>query len=509
MIFKRIKNIICAALCGTFIFSAAPAQGSFFPGYLDTKSLIVGTVAAATVGLLVYSKCTAQPMLMRDGSPNHQAEFWAWQTIKTDPKNIVKNLPLDFLWGTATSAYQVEENCTNNDWSDLYPAGDACKHIAYFDQDITRMEKELGANAYRFSVEWSKIEPEEGNFEKGAHELERYATWCDKLNARGIKPVITLHHYTSPKWFAAKGGFAKAENIDCFVRFCTKVYERLHEKVAIWITFNAPSGYALQGFYRGKYAPFIEGGMGMAMRAAANILEAHVRIYQACKKIDVKPQIGILHHYYPLKMYSWLTPWDKLACNIGNSMNNDSTLEFFKSGKFSTTVPWVSHVNLEAPHCLDFIGLSFYSHGHLKNFSPGHHYDHELRTEKPNFVVYGEGLYHAIKSVYAALGKDKNFPLYVTENGVATADTADGDKLRETFMRRYLYAMSQAAGEGYAIKGYFYWSFMDNFEWIEKYTKQFGLYKVDFAAAEKHRTLRPSSRYYSDVVKESKKALSQ
>lgn len=509
-IFYFSKVSISKFICATLALSSLSVM-AWEP---DTSIAINVLAAIKTFGLTLKEKYTPEQQFTPDGQVNHKAEFWPWPalTTSTDPHQIAAALPKDFLWGSATSAHQVEEDCTNNDWSNFatcktdakgvkhyktYKAGKACEHIKYFDQDVALMKNELGANAYRFSVEWSKIEPREGEFDE--KELARYEQWCTKLNALGIAPVITLHHYTSPLWFVDKGHFANAENIKYFVRFCTKVYERLHTQVKIWITFNAPSGYALQGFGRGVYAPGIEGGLGLAVQVTKNILEAHVQIYKACKKIDSAPQIGILHHYYPLKVYDKRFVWDKLGCLIGNNINNSALLEFFRTGNFNTTIPWMRHYNADAPHCLDFMGLSFYSHGHLKNFKPGFHADHELRTEKPNFVVYGEGLYHAIKEVSTALGKGKDFPIYITENGVATADTPDGDALRETFMRRYLYALTQATREGYNIKGYFYWSFMDNYEWIEEYTKQFGLYKVDFSTQK--RTLRPSSHYYINVIK--------
>ena len=440
---------------------------------------------------------------------NLNAEYWPWQStnskiasINPSPQEIASlfSSKKNFLWGVATSAHQVEGDCTNNNWSqhECIPgaiitgekSGRACDHWNRIDEDIELMQN-LGVNAYRFSIEWSKIEPEEGVFNEAA--MSHYQDVCDKLNNAGIKPVITLHHYTHPLWFEHKLAFEKEENIPLFVEFCAKIFERLHTKVHLWITFNSPSGYALQGYYRGVYPP-AKKNMNLAMTVTRNMLAAHVQLYTRLKKIDAHAKIGILHHHYPLKMYSWKSPWDKIGCMIGNTMTNTATLNFFKTGTFSVYVPYKVHIkyhNPLAPKTIDFLGLSYYSHAHLKNFKAAHPESEELHTDKEAFVIYPEGLYHSIKEVTSYIGS--TIPIYIAENGIADAL----DNRRELFLKRYLYALGQACQE-FNVQGYIYWSLMDNFEWHEGYSKRFGLYEVDFTTF--NRKKRKSADFYSSVI---------
>jgi len=215
---------------------------------------------------------------------------WCWDWARIDTDDIV--FPKDFLWGTGTSAYQVEGDCTNNNWSELEnqtkedgtpflpkKSGKACDHWNRYKEDIQLM-KNIGLDAYRFSIEWSKVEPEEGKFDEAA--LQHYADVCDELQRQGIEPVVGLHHYTDPIWFVQKGGFEKEENIENYVTFAQKVFEKLKDKARIWITFNSPDAYAIKGYMQAMMPPFKKDWqlMGLVFK---NVLEAHVRTYQALK----------------------------------------------------------------------------------------------------------------------------------------------------------------------------------------------------------------------------------
>jgi beta-glucosidase len=432
---------------------------------------------------------------------------WNWNKIDT----AAISFPPGFLWGVATAAHQVEGNCDNNNWSEwekgrdengqpriknAQKAGLSCDHWNRYKEDI-RLMQESGVKAYRFSIEWSKIEPREGEFDQKA--LRHYEDVCDALIAAGIKPVVTLHHFTHPIWFEQKGAFIKAENIALWIRFCEHVFRRLQDKVHLWCTINEPEVFATQGYFMGVFPPGKKDPQltGVVLQ---NLLEAHTQVYRALKKLPggEKAQIGLVKNIFQFDPYRRWNFFDWLLSRQFNDLFTDSIIRFFTNGHFDLSIPGtmkVRHFNAAAPHTLDFIGLNYYSHLHVKFqwnakdfFAFGHRAD-EIMTDMP-YPIYAEGFYRAIKSV-ARLG----VPIYITENGIADAK----DDRRDLFIRRYLYALSQAIKDGCDVRGYFYWSLLDNFEWAEGYDMKFGLYQVDFATQQ--RKLREGAKYFTQIVK--------
>ena len=429
--------------------------------------------------------------------------------------------PQRFPLGVGTSALQVEGNCTNNSWSawekkhrkeqtvdhegnriiEEY-AGSACNqwNEEQMKKDVLLI-KQAGFGAYRFSVEWSKIEPEEDIFDSSA--LDHYEKLCQELVHNGIKPVITLHHYTEPLWFAQKDGFERKENITYYVRFCTKVFERLHPYVHLWLTFNSPAAYALNSYFRGTRPPGKK-SMQLSMEVLYNMLCAHVDTYHALKKLDGggSSKIGILHNIFHLDPWNPYNPLDKIACAMGNMITNTCIYKFFSTGIFHVWIPGkvyvISEEDILARHSLDFIGLNYYSHAYMRWFKPTPA-PNEIATDNPQYTIYAEGLYRAcaelthniIKPLKQKTGKD--IPLYITENGIGTTD----DAKRDIFLKRTLYALSESCKD-FNVKGYIHWSLMDNYEW-GTYRKKYGVYEVDFKTQE--RTLKKGSRHFIDVVR--------
>jgi beta-glucosidase len=414
--------------------------------------------------------------------------------------------PQGFLWGAATSAHQTEGNCDNNTfwaWEHStdeqgacrvqHKSGVACDHWNRYKEDIQLLKK-MGANAYRFSIEWSKVELKEGEFDENA--IQHYADVCRELRMHGIKPCINLHHYTDPIWFAQKGGFEKIENIDHFVRFATKMIQRLDQPETMWFTFNSPDGYAAKGWLTGATPPGKK-DMQLCGTVYAHMLEAHVRIYREAKKLNKETHIGILKNIFQLDPWSPFNPLDQLACSIGTKITDTGFFEFFTKGIFELQVPFkanVLHKNAQAIGALDFIGINYYSHGYMKNFTVVRD-PKEIPTDNPLFTIYPEGLYRAIKEVHEKIAKPLNVPMYVTENGIATTD----DKIRDDFLRKYLHALAKAIKDGYDVRGYIHWSLMDNYEW-GNYTEKYGIYSVDFNSPDLTRSLKAGSQFYLDTI---------
>lgn len=435
----------------------------------------------------------------------HATPTWNW----SEPEITNVSFPQQFIWGAGTSALQVEGNCTNTSWATAEQtgafescAGIACDHWNRYKEDIQLLAS-IGLTAYRFSVEWSKIEPHKGIFDEEA--LQHYQDVVDTLVGHGIKPIITLHHYTDPRWFADEGGFEQPENIHYFVAFARKVIDRLQPHgVYLWLTFNSPDGYAARGYLQATQPPF-KRSMALMAEVYKNVLEAHVLTYRTIKPLyGQQITIGIMKNILQLDPYNAYNPLDLLACNIGTDLTDTSFFTFFTQGTFNIWIPWLvncSHTNRDAIGALDCIGLNYYSHSYMRTFKPTAGADEE-KTDNPNYVVYPEGMYRALMTVNDKIAQPLGIPIYVTENGIATTS----DEQRDRFLKRYIYAIYRAMQEGVPVKGYLYWSLLDNYEW-GSYTKKYGLYAVDFLSQK--RTLKPSAAYLTQCAQTSSRLPSQ
>lgn len=417
-----------------------------------------------------------------------------------------------FLFGVGTSSIQVDagHTATSGAWGKwvtaqsglgkMLPDG-ACNAQKLYKQDI-QLIKALGANAYRFSTSWSLVQPD-GPASWDEEVLNYYADLCDELVKNGIKPVITLHHYDDPAWFfeCDYQGFESEQGIQAYVKYCEKIAQKLiPHGVYLFFTFNSPEAYALNGYMEGTRPPGYKDrspyGMARVVSVTKNLLEAHRRAYSAIqivygklKTIDQKsqkPYVGILKNIYQIDPWiyqvgplSISSPLDKLLAWIANNLQDRTFYNFFASHD----------------PCLDFIGLNYYSHGFMKTPKPRPD-PLELQTNNPQYTVSAEGLHRALHTIWEKVAQPLDIPIYVTENGVAAGDN---DQLRATFIKRYLYAITQAIAEGIPILGYFYWSFMDNYEW-GTYSKCYGLYKVNRSSPELTRTLRPGAQPFIDTA---------
>lgn len=419
----------------------------------------------------------------------------------------------DFLWGSATSAYQVEGNCTNNNWYEFESAVDedgqsrisnrqrsgiCCDHWNRYKEDIQLM-KVLSLNAYRFSVEWSKIEPKQGEFDEAA--LDHYESVVDELLAQGIEPMITLHHFTNPIWFEERGAFLRDDSPEIFTRFVEHVVGRLGSKVRLWCTINEPSSTALAGYYIGIFPP-AEKNIQKAATVLKNMLRAHTSAYTRIKEIQPQAQVGLV---VVMIIYEPPNPWNLLDVVFNRLLRknmSDSHFKYLVDGKFKFSIPGVVDESYDSGirEAFDFIGVNYYMRFRWKlrlfgkqkldivdNLPP------ERKTDM-GWEIYPEGLYRALKLASSYTSK----PIYITENGIAD----DSDTKRAKYIQDHLLVLNKTIAEGMNIKGYFYWSLIDNFEWAEGFEKRFGLYHVDYTTQK--RTLREGSRKYLEIIKESR-----
>ncbi|MAV64765.1 MAG: glycoside hydrolase family 1 protein [Pelagibacteraceae bacterium TMED124] len=432
---------------------------------------------------------------------------WDWTNIDTNKIS----LPNKFIWGTATASHQVEGSCNNNNWykwensrdqngkpaiKSNQKAGIACDHWNNYKNDILLLEK-LGVSHYRFSLEWSKIEPEKGKFSSSA--IKHYSNVIDSLMEKNITPVITLHHFTNPIWFDDLGGFEKEKNIEHFVSFSKHVFKKYSNKVKKWCTINEPEVYSVMGYFAGVFPPGKKSPQ-LTIEVLKNLLIAHTNVYAAIKSLPNGKDcdIGIVKNIMQFDPYRRWHLLDWIVCRITDKIYNDISLSYLKYGKIKVNYPFFIKMNYRSPNTpyTDFLGLNYYSHSHLKfkfdkyEFFENKFFKKDITTDMP-YVIYPEGLYRAIYTV-----KDMGMPIIITENGIADSK----DDRRELFIERYIYAMSKAIKDGADVKGYFYWSLMDNFEWAEGYDMRFGLYEVDFKTQK--RTLRKGAHKFVNIVNE-------
>ncbi|MFC1630089.1 glycoside hydrolase family 1 protein [Patescibacteria group bacterium] len=371
--------------------------------------------------------------------------------------------PKGFLWGTATSSYQVEGGIENSNWSLKYPAGKACDHYNLYEKDFDLM-KELNQNAYRFSIEWSKIEPKEGKFDQ--KEIDHYKEMLKALKKRGISAMATLHHFTIPVWMSEKGGFSNKKSCDYFSRFSNKVFSELKDLVDFWITSNEPIIFASKGYLEKSWPPQKK-DFNLFLEVLRNQIVAHKRIYKDFHKIDNTVKVGIAKnniYFEPAK-----SSLDRLSV-------------------FFARYFWNEYLVNRIQKSLDFIGLNYYFHNKIQ--FPYKRKNENKAVSDLGWEIYPEGIYHVLKEL-----KRYNLPIYITENGLADKD----DNQRIDFIKNHLIWTLKAIQEGIDVRGYFHWSFMDNFEWEKGFSSKFGLVEVDYKTFK--RTPRKSAQYFSEISK--------
>ena len=370
------------------------------------------------------------------------------------------------LLGAATSAHQIEGG-TYNDWT-LWeregrapPVGEACNSWERMEEDV-KLLLEVGANAYRFSLEWGRIEVEEGIF--NLKNLLRYRRFVDALLDAGITPILTLHHFTNPVWFYESGGWLRGDAPQIFGRYAD-LLSRYFPDVKFWITINEPNVYAYRGYVVGDWPPG-ERSLSKAMGVIRNMLKAHSEAYAAVKANVRGASVGMAHH---LRVFTPVGFLGRIPVLLREYLFNFVPVFSEVSGEIPPPVALMERIEEGG----DFIGINYYTRDRVK-FSLLQPFGVDVPPEgvwrsSLGWEVYPEGLYTLIKRY--------NFkrPVLITENGIATED--HGERVR--FIREHLKRVRRAREEGLNVVGYMYWSLMDNYEWLEGYTAKFGIFTRD------------------------------
>ena len=406
--------------------------------------------------------------------------------------------PPDFRWGTATAAYQVEGDNCNSDW---WPWEQENGHIwqdhksaaasnwwENAEADLDRAA-EMGTNAHRLSLEWSRIEPEPSVFDDAA--LDRYRQILQAMHDRGIEPMVTLHHFSNPQWLVEKGDFNTQIVVDYFQRYTARVVTALGDLVPKWVTINEPMVYVFMRYLAGKFPAPRKAGLGPGLEAATTMLRCHAAAYHAIKEQCPEAQVGVAKQmaiFEPRRSHSQLDRWwaGRLAW-----LFNDSWLASVASGRLRQ--PFGRGTINHLAGTFDFVGVNYYSRFFVQFPSRagvlGPEWEAQAVTGNSHqSTVYPEGLYQVIRRVLHF-----NKPIYITENGVPD----HADTLRPAFLLAHLREVWRAVSFCYPVMGYYHWTLVDNFEWDRGWTQRFGLIEID--PETQARRWRPSGHLYSEI----------
>lgn len=405
--------------------------------------------------------------------------------------------PKRFLWGAATSAYQVDGGIHNQwtvwelenakvkaaqaeyhfgdyeSWNQIkkqakdpnnYVAGDLADHRKLFTEDFDLLQK-MHMNAYRFSVEWSKIEPREGVFNTG--EFAYYKKYISELKSRGIEPIMTLFHFTLPVWFAEKGGFEKRSNVKYFTRFVKKLIGEIGSSVKYIITINEPEIYAFSSYYNQDWPP-MEQNIVKLWKVINNLAYAHRKTVKIIRLLNKQAKISIA------KNSRYFYPGDnallsRASANLMQYFGDDYIIKKF------------------IRNC-DFIGVNYEVSDRV--------YGYRVHNSEDKMSDIQQNMQPAdIQYILERLYRKYKLPIMITGNGLADAN----DENRKWWITQTIIGMQNAIEYGVKLIGYLHWSLMDTFEWSYGKWPKFGLVQVDYKTRE--RKLRPSAAWFGRIIK--------
>lgn len=390
---------------------------------------------------------------------------------------MATNFPQGFRWGTATAAHQVEGGNWNNDWWAWEhapdtpceePSGDACDQFHLYDEDIALCAA-LGFDNYRFSIEWSRIEPEPGEFSRSA--LDHYRRVLASCHAHGIEPVVTFHHFTTPRWVVAEGGWHTASTVDRFLRFAERSVAHLGDLIGTACTINEPNIVSFIGYQMALFPPGVSDDAQFAA-ANANFLDAHRRVVPILKAGPGD---------FPVGLTLSMADYQAVPADDPEAIARRDRVRAVSEDQF-----------LDIVGDDDFLGVQVYSRtrvGAASVLGP----EDGVPTLPMGYEFWPASLGACLRRAWDYTGG--TVPLLVTENGIGT----DDDPQRIEYVRLALEGVLSCIDDGIDVRGYTYWSLMDNFEWAFGYRPRFGIIDVDRAT--QRRTVKPSGEWLSSIVR--------
>lgn len=386
-----------------------------------------------------------------------------------------------FLFGAATSAHQVEGSNVHSDWWEwekktpgIERSGQAVDHYHRFREDFA-LARALGHTAHRLSIEWSRIEPAPGMFNR--NEIQHYREVLQELRRQHLVSFVTLWHFTSPQWFMKRGGWLAGDAPELFGRYVNVIAEELGDLIDFWVTVNEPMVYATMSYWRKRWPPQHRSIRGLT-KTVAQLARAHGVAYRKIHRLYPAAQVGMAKHLIAYVPDQEQQLDDRLFAGLENW--------WFNRRWFALT-----------GNTHDFIGVNYYFTRKLRVhvFPPSmREVDWPGPKSDIGWAIRPEGLTHVLLEM-----KRYNKPIYITENGLADAD----DSKRSDFIRAHLRAVEKAQAQGADVRGYLHWSLLDNFEWDLGFKPRFGLVEVDYETLT--RKPRPSAYVYKAIIEQAQK----
>ena len=398
----------------------------------------------------------------------------------------------DLLIGVATASLQIEGGDRNNNWYDWAQLpgtiADGSTPLRATDhwnrwRSDTDLMAELGLQTYRLSVEWSRIEPRPGEIDHAA--LDRYREELGAIRDAGILPLVTLHHFSHPSWFAGLGGWASEHAVERFLGLVRVVVEALGDLVTDWVTINEPNVYAVQSYLFGEGPPATRDWA--AVRATLrNMAIAHCRAYRLIHEYQPDARVGFAHHARVFAPLDPRNPFHRGIASLDRALFQDLLADAMLGGRF-TRLLGRRPADIAPGRYYDYLGINYYSRSAVKGLADGTFPGAPVNDL--GWEVYPAGLVEVARSLHEKYPA----PIWVTENG--TADAADA--YRSRFVFEHLQAI---ASSGLPFERYYHWCFVDNWEWAEGEDPRFGIVALDYETQE--RTVRDSGRFLAAVIRD-------
>jgi beta-glucosidase len=425
----------------------------------------------------------------------------------SEDRSQLSNGPVQpFLWGVASSAFQIEGGIEND--MTLWERdggfrregrdpriGQSTDHWRRWEHDFELLNA-LGVNSYRFSLEWSRIEPRPGEFNEEA--IAVYRRMLERLHEMGIVPMLTLHHFTHPLWFHENSPWHEDASLDSWHRYVEVVADRLLDLAPLVVTFNEPVVWSLAAYGDARFPPG-ERNLDRMMDALYHMLLAHRWAYEHIKSRYPPTQIGMAKNFIVFKQVRSDSQLDRQIKRLLWRFYNMMLPQAFRDNRLAFKFPLLLSYDraVALDDAIDFWGINYYYRMHVR---------FRLKLGKPfemlflsrsgqgqsdlGWEIYPRGLYRVCRWL-----KSFEKPLYITENGIAAAD----DRLRVKFLNTHLEVLKKVIADGYPVRGYYHWSLLDNYEWLEGKAARFGLYRVDYDH-DCARSIKPSGRLYRRYI---------
>ena len=399
----------------------------------------------------------------------------------------------NLLLGAATAATQIEGGDKNNNWARFAAEGKiydkstpvrACDHYNRFREDIDLMA-EMGIEIYRFGIEWSRIEPSEGAFDLDV--IAHYREEIEYMISRGIRPMLTIHHFTNPLWFEDMGGFTAKRSVDIFMRFAERVVDALGDLVEDYITINEPNVYATNSLFYGMWPPEKK-SLSALVKAFTNMTACHIKAYEMIhrkrREMGKTPtRVSFANHLRVFAPKKEGNLWHRFSARATEWLFQGAITKAMMTGK--CVFPVMHPKGIKQGKYYDYVGINYYSRSTVSGISDG--VREGCDKNDLGWEIYHEGLIELSNK----LGKRYGAPVFVTENG--TCDNSDA--FRPLFVYDQLKLISETENP---IERYYHWSFLDNFEWREGESARFGLVRVDYET--QTRTVNNSGKLYKSII---------